>query len=193
MLLCGHFVSFYLFSLSFLFYFCFSAFGAFATIVFVFLCESYIVPLLHRLGLKNHLQIIFLGGLVTATSFVLAAILQLYVERNSVHVLWQIPQHIVISLGEVLIYVQSTQFFYTQSPVQLRSVMQAFFSLIMGSGNLIVAVISSLKIFDSMAYELLLFAGVVYIAMIVFAFYAGKYQYVDSQVEDYEDEKCNDD
>lgn len=125
------------------------------------------------------------GGFIAATSFVLAAILQFYVERNSVHVLWQIPQHIVISLGEVLIYVQSTQFFYTQSPVQLRSVMQAFFNLILGSGNLIVAIIASIKIFDSMAYEFLLFAGIVYGGMIVFVIYTGRYQYVEPQ-EDYE-------
>lgn len=156
------------------------------SIIFVPLCESYIVPLLHRLGLKTHLQIIVLGGVITATSFVLAAILEFYVERNFVHIFWQIPQHVVMSIGEVLVFVQCTQFFYTQSPVHLRSVMQSFFNLMIGFGNLIVAIIASSRIFSSMIYEFLLFAVIVYCAMGVFAFYARKYQYVEPQDEDTE-------
>lgn len=164
------------------------AINAIAVIFFVFLCEYQIVPFLKRLGIiKNHLHAVAVGGVVSATSFVLAAILQFQVERNFVHMAWQIPQHILLALGEVLVYVQITQFFYTQAPVQMRSVMQAVFTLIMGAGNLIVALIASIRLFDSMAYEFLLFAGIVYVGMGIFVFYAGRYEYVEPQTVDYDE------
>lgn len=164
------------------------AFGAVAVMVFVFLCEHQIVPFLNRIGIiKNHLHAVAVGGVLSATSFVLAAILQFQVDRSYVHMAWQIPQHVLLALGEVLVYVQITQFFYTQAPVQMRSVMQATFTLIMGAGNLIVALIASIQIFDSMAYEFLLFAGIVYVGMGVFMYYAGRYKYVEPQTVDYDE------
>jgi hypothetical protein len=61
----------------------------------------------------------------------------------------------------------------------MKSVLQAFFSMIIGGGNLIVALIASNKIFDSMAYEYLMFAGIVYAAMVVFTILALRYKYED--------------
>jgi hypothetical protein len=61
----------------------------------------------------------------------------------------------------------------------MKSVLQAFFSMIIGGGNLIVALIASNKIFDSMAYEYLMFAGIVYAATIIFAILALRYKYDD--------------
>lgn len=166
------------------------AINAIAVIFFVFLCEYQIVPFLKKIGLiKNHLHAVAVGGVVSASSFVLAAILQFQVERGFVHMAWQIPQHILLALGEVLVYVQITQFFYTQAPVQMRSVMQAVFTLIMGAGNLIVALIASIRLFDSMAYEFLLFAAIVYVGMGVFVFYAGRYKYVEPQTVDYDEKE----
>lgn len=107
------------------------AINALAVIIFVFVCEFYLIPFLRRIGLvKNHLHAVALGGVVSATSFVFAAILQFQVERHFLHMAWQIPQHILLALGEVLVYVQITQFFYTQAPVQMRSVMQSAFGLV---------------------------------------------------------------
>lgn len=56
----------------------------------------------------------------------------------------------------------------------------------MGSGNLIVAIIAGVKIFESMTFEFLLFAGVVYVGIGVFAYYAKKYVYVEIESEDFD-------
>lgn len=162
------------------------AINAASLFLFVFLCEFIFVPILKRMGVDNHLKLLALGGIIAATSFVVAAIIQFQLEHRQIHMLWQIPQHMLLAFGDVLVYVQATQFFYTQAPVQMRSVMQAAFTIIMGMGNLIVALISTSGIFKNMAYEFIFYAVIVYIAMIVFIFLSRSYVYVDPQNEDYD-------
>ncbi|XP_070489873.1 peptide transporter family 1-like [Chironomus tepperi] len=153
--------------------------NALSVVIFVPLCEYVFNPLLSKIGIKTNLHRVILGGFLSATAFVIAALVQFQVDQKQLHMVWQVPQHMVLALGEVLVYVQILQFAYTQAPKEMKSVLQAFFSMIIGGGNLIVALIASTRLFESMAYEYLMFAGIVYLAMIIFAFLAARYEYVD--------------
>lgn len=46
------------------------------------------------------------------------------VRPNSVNMLWQLPQFIVITIGEVLFSVTGLEFSYSQAAPTMRSVLQ---------------------------------------------------------------------
>lgn len=50
--------------------------------------------------------------------------LKVLIQPNSVNILWQLPQIIVISFGEVLICVTALEFVYSQAAPSMKSVLQ---------------------------------------------------------------------
>ncbi|XP_067640955.1 peptide transporter family 1-like isoform X2 [Eurosta solidaginis] len=53
---------------------------------------------------------------------------------NSVSILWQIPQYVVMTLGEVLFSVTGFEFSYSQAPDSMKSALQAFWLLTIAFG-----------------------------------------------------------
>lgn len=72
--------------------------------------------------------------------------------------------------------VTGLQFSYTQAPESMRSVLQGFWQLTVGVGNLIVTIIVGAQIFKSQTYEFALFAGLMFVDMALFAFLALRYK-----------------
>lgn len=67
-------------------------------------------------------------------------------EKNSVHMLWLLPQYIVLTAGEVLFSITSLSFSFTQAPKSMKAVVQALYLLTTALGNLIdIIVISALS------------------------------------------------
>ncbi|XP_076046258.1 solute carrier family 15 member 1-like isoform X2 [Oratosquilla oratoria] len=98
---------------------------------------------------------------------------------NSVHMLWLIPQYIIMTTGEVMFSVTGLEFSFTQAPTSMKSVLQACWLLTVSFGNLIVVVIAEAKFFDRQALEFFLFAGLMFVDMMAFAVLAMKYKYVE--------------
>lgn len=98
---------------------------------------------------------------------------------NSMHLMWLIPQYIVITMGEVLFSVTGVEFAFTQSPPSMKSLMQSSWLLTVAFGNLIVVIIAKVSFFKRQVYEFFLFAGLMFLFMIVFAIMAKFYKYVD--------------
>jgi dipeptide/tripeptide permease len=46
------------------------------------------------------------------------------VQANNVSIIWQLPQHIVLAFGEVLLCVTALEFVYTQAAPTMKSVLQ---------------------------------------------------------------------
>nr|XP_017091383.2 peptide transporter family 1-like [Drosophila bipectinata] len=93
---------------------------------------------------------------------------------NSMSMLWLVPQYVVMTLGEVMFSVTGLEFSYSQSPPSMKSVLQACWLLTVAFGNVIVVVVAEAKFFDSQASEFFLFAGLMFVDMLVFmviAFY----------------------
>ena len=62
--------------------------------------------------------------------------------ENSVHILWLLPQYIVITMGEVMFSVTGLEFAFTQAPISMKSLLQAAWLLTVAIGNLIVIIIA---------------------------------------------------
>ncbi|GAB0094460.1 hypothetical protein DMENIID0001_097660 [Sergentomyia squamirostris] len=100
-------------------------------------------------------------------------------SANSVHMLWQIPQYVVMAAGEVMFSITGLEFSYSQAPVSMKSVLQACWLLTIAVGNLMVVFLTSLKFFDSQAIEFFLFAVLMIIDMGIFILLAMRYKYVE--------------
>lgn len=61
--------------------------------------------------------------------------------ENSVHILWLVPQYIIITLGEVMFSVTGLEFSFTQAPASMKSVLQAMWLLTVAFGNLVVILV----------------------------------------------------
>lgn len=72
--------------------------------------------------------------------------------------------------------VTGLQFSYTQAPESMRSVLQGFWQLTVGVGNLIVTIIVGAKFFESQTYEFALFAGLMFVDMGIFTWLAIRYK-----------------
>ncbi|XP_032597165.1 peptide transporter family 1 [Drosophila grimshawi] len=97
-------------------------------------------------------------------------------EPNSMNMLWLIPQYVVMTLGEVMFSVTGLEFSYAQAPASMKSVLQACWLLTVAFGNVIVVIIAEAALFESQASEFFLFAGLMFVDMLVFMFMAYNYK-----------------
>ena len=100
------------------------------------------------------------------------------VKGNFLSILFQIPQYVIITAGEIMFSITGLEFSYSQSPTSMKSVVQAVWLLTVAFGNLIVLVIAKLHLFDKQSHELFLFAVLMAVDMIIFAILAFYYKYV---------------
>ncbi|XP_053624000.1 peptide transporter family 1-like isoform X2 [Plodia interpunctella] len=105
---------------------------------------------------------------------------------NTVHILWLIPQYVVMTMGEVMFSVTGLEFSFTQAPSSMKSVLQSVWLLTVAVGNLIVVLIVEGNFLDAQWKEFFLFAGLMLVDMLIFATLALRYRYVDvrSSVEE---------
>lgn len=140
-----------------------------------------------------------LGGVYTVIISQSAATAQsklfLITQPNSVSMLWLIPQYVVVTLGEVMFSITGLEFSFTQAPVSMKSVIQGCWLLTVAFGNLIVVIITGANFFESQTYEFFLFAGLMFLDMIVFSWLAVRYKPIpldllkDLEDEEYKEEK----
>lgn len=77
-------------------------------LILIPLFETVIYPILRPIGLRRPLQKMTIGGILSAMSFVLAGMLQFHIEaspKNTVHMFWQLPQHFLLAIGEIMVQV----------------------------------------------------------------------------------------
>ncbi|KAG5684405.1 hypothetical protein PVAND_013640 [Polypedilum vanderplanki] len=114
-------------------------------------------------------------------------------DPNSVSMLWLIPQYVIMTLGEVMFSVTGLEFSFTQAPESMKSVIQGCWMLTVAFGNLIVVIITGAKFFDSQTYEFFLFAGLMFVDMILFSWLAYRYKAIPLEllqdIDENKDEK----
>ncbi|XP_033629338.1 solute carrier family 15 member 1-like isoform X1 [Asterias rubens] len=116
--------------------------------------------------------------------------LKLDVQPNSVSMFLQIPQYVVITLGEIFFSITGLEFSYSQAPASLKSCVQAAWLLTVAFGNLIVILVAESKFVDSQAMEFFLFAGLMGVVVVIFAIMAYFYVYITPSA--HPDEELND-
>lgn len=105
--------------------------------------------------------------------------LQTLVQANSIGILWQLPQIIVLAFGEVLICVTALEFVYSQAAPSMKSVLQAAWLMTTFLGNLIAMMISGTQVIKEPAAEMFFYAFLMITIMLIFIYLAAQYQYVD--------------
>ncbi|XP_058054155.1 peptide transporter family 1-like isoform X2 [Anopheles bellator] len=109
-------------------------------------------------------------------------------EANSINMLWLIPQYVVMTLGEVMYSITGLEFSFTQAPQSMKSVLQGCWQLTVAVGNLIVVIVAEAKIFDAQKWEFVLFAGLMFVDMGLFAILAWRYKAIPLKTYDEEDD-----
>ena len=94
---------------------------------------------------------------------------------NTVHMLWQLPQYVIITISEVMFSVTGVEFAYSQAPVSMKSVVQAAWLLTIALGQIIVIVVAESKMFTEQSSEFFMFAGLMLVDTMVFIFLAWRF------------------
>ncbi|XP_050535278.1 solute carrier family 15 member 1-like isoform X3 [Daktulosphaira vitifoliae] len=105
------------------------------------------------------------------------------VDKCNIHVLWQLPQITLMTAGEIMFSITSLEFAFTQAPVSMKSLLAACNLLTVAIGNLIVVFVSEVKFFESQTNEYLLFAGLMILDIVMFAFMSLKYKYKEINID----------
>ncbi|XP_044071680.1 solute carrier family 15 member 2 [Siniperca chuatsi] len=100
------------------------------------------------------------------------------VKANNVHIAWQIPQYVLITIGEVMFSITGLEFSYSQAPANMKSVLQAGWLLTVAFGNVIVLIVAEGAGLEQWK-EFLLFACLLLGVFIIFSVMAYFYTYVD--------------
>lgn len=69
-------------------------------------------------------------------------------DPNSMHILWMIPQYLIITMSEIMFSITGLEFAFTQAPVSMKSLLQACWLLTVAIGNLIVVIVAESSIFQ---------------------------------------------
>ncbi|CAG2219222.1 PEPT1 [Mytilus edulis] len=115
---------------------------------------------------------------VTVVYFRQTLMLFTSVEQNSLSMFVMVPQYIVITVGEILFSITGLSFGYSQAPKSMKSFIQAAFLMNTAFGNLIVAIISEIRLFSNQAVEFFFYAVIMLIDILIFMVIAYFYEYV---------------
>jgi len=111
-----------------------------------------------------------------------------------VNIAWQLPQFLLLMMGELLLSIPGLQFAFTQAPTSMKSVVTAAWFLNNAFGNLIVVLVTELGMLSSQMAEYFFYAVVMLVCIILYALLAfdytlqerkaGMYVRMDSEAED---------
>ncbi|XP_063972987.1 peptide transporter family 1-like [Diachasmimorpha longicaudata] len=96
---------------------------------------------------------------------------------NSVHMLWLLPQYMVMTIGEVMFCVTGLRFVFVQAPSTMKALLQAAWLMTIAIGNLIVVIIAKAKMFDRQALEFFFFVGLMTLSMGLLTIMGKTYEY----------------
>lgn len=157
------------------------ALNPFMVMALVPLFTLVVFPALEKRGIQlTALRKMTAGMFITVLSFVAAALVQTSLDAGGTpSVLWQVPQYLLLTSGEVLVSVTGLEFSYTQAPRAMRSTIMSIWFLSVGSGNLFTAVVSKVFFTQGAAY-FWFFAALMLVAAILFGLVARRYEPVAS-------------
>jgi POT family proton-dependent oligopeptide transporter len=108
-----------------------------------------IYVLFDRMGIRTTpLRRVTVGMGFAALAFVVAALLQQRLDSsppNSISVLWQVPQYLLLTIGEVLVSITGLEFAYTQAPKRMKSTVMGFWYLTISLGNVLVFYLATVQ------------------------------------------------
>jgi len=144
------------------------------------LTQVFVYPAFERWGWPlTPLRRITIGMFVAGASYVFVAFIQMALDSGSqLSLLWQTGPYLILTLGEVLVSTTGLEFAYSQAPREMKGTIMSFWNLTVFFGNLLAAVVARLNVFEG-ATTYFFFAGLIFIAGLVFGLIARGYKTVD--------------
>jgi POT family proton-dependent oligopeptide transporter len=147
------------------------------------LFQRWLFPALERSGVTiTPLRKMTAGMFVAALSFAAAAAVEVAIQGGAhPSALWQIPQYVFLTVGEVLVSVTGLEFSYTQAPRAMKSTIMSIWLLTIAAGNFLTAAVSQLNRFHGAGY-FWFFTALMLVAAVAFLFVARRYRPVPPEV-----------
>lgn len=125
-----------------------NAMNAILVLFLVPLFDGVIYPFCRRvLGLQlKHLNRMAVGLFLTSLAFICCASLDyaiVHSKPNSVHIVWQIPQYVIMTIAELLISITGLEFVYSQAPKSMKGTLAAMWCLTTAFGDLFAGILFS--------------------------------------------------
>jgi len=128
-----------------------------------------------------------LGMLFTIASYISSAFVQLRVEKyqGKVSVFLQVPQYILISIGEILVSITGLEFAYTQAPTSMKAFISSFNLSMVAIGDICAGTIYTAVNWMSRPDMFFLFAFLMGVNVLIFIFFARRYHFKVFSVDKY--------
>ncbi|VVC26462.1 Hypothetical protein CINCED_3A020180 [Cinara cedri] len=108
-----------------------------------------------------------------------------------IHILWQVPQTLFISIAEVMFVVTLLNFSFTQAPSSMKSIISAFNLFTQGVGNILIIIVAKMNLFENRGHEFLFYAILMIFSMIVFMLMSAKYKFKSATDDHTADDENN--
>jgi POT family proton-dependent oligopeptide transporter len=155
-------------------------------------------PALARFGYElTALRRMTAGIAFAGLSWIVVGAMQVVLDRGNIFTItWQVLPYVILTLGEVLVATTGLEFAYSQAPLSMKGAIMAFWNLSVTIGNLWVlvanagvqnSVVTNLIAstgFGVTAFQMFFFAGVAFVAALVFGLVARTYPLVDHYRKD---------
>ncbi len=116
----------------------------FLILVLIPLFTFLIYPLVEKKIKLTPLRKIGTGLAIMAIAFLIVSISQEAIDRGEIpHVAWQLLAYLILTSAEVMVSIVALEFFYTQAPRKMKSLMMAIFLASVSVGNSFTAVVNN--------------------------------------------------
>lgn len=153
----------------------------------------FLYPFLRRRGIEpTALRRMGTGIAFAGLAWVVAGSFQLLIDGGRpLSIFWQAVPYLLLTMGEVWVSATGLEFAYSQAPPSMKGAIMAFWSLSVTIGNLWVLLVKSLfnrpdvaRLIEQtglgdMAFRMYFFAGMAFVAALLFGLYAARYTPAD--------------
>jgi len=141
--------------------------------------ELLIYPKLAKCNvLVKSLERMSIGMFLAAFSFIISGILDLMIEASPdqpLPVTLQIPQYILLSTAEIMVNVTGLVFTYNNASPSMKTILMAYWYLIIAFGNLLKIIVSAIGDFETRSAGMLLFSGIMLLSCFIFSILAWRH------------------
>jgi POT family proton-dependent oligopeptide transporter len=148
-------------------------------LMFIPLTSYVVYPALSSVMRLTALRKIGIGFGFTVLTFLLSAYIETRLDAGAhLNIVWQLFAYVLVTFAEVLIYGTGLEFFYSQAPNRMKSLVMAIFMLSLSLGNGVAALVNWV-IQDEHGHSritgptyYLAFAGLMLVTTVFYAFYS---------------------
>jgi len=148
-------------------------------LILIPLFELLIYPKLAKCNiLVKSLERMSIGMFLAAFSFIISGILDLMIEASPdqpLPVTLQIPQYILLSTAEIMVNVTGLVFTYNNASPSMKTILMAYWYLIIAFGNLLKIIVSAIGDFETRSAGMLLFSGIMLLSCFIFSILAWRH------------------